>query len=280
MEQKKFEDLELRDDFMFGKVMRNKRLCKKMLETLLDIQIEDIHYPDTQKVIDITYQGKSVRLDVYVADDRNVIYNAEMQRKSDSDVILQLPKRSRYYQGMLDLNLIEKGASYTELNKSYVIFICTFDPFGKGRYCYTFQNMCLEDQNIPLVDEATKIFFNTKGNINEAPEALRNFLQYVETKQTEDTFTRELDCEVERSRRNIGWRREYMKELLIYHDMKEEGRKEGIIALIESFQEIGLEKNTAVSQVMRKFALTKDQAETYVQTYWKSNSSRQSDKNA
>lgn len=68
-----------------------------------------------------------------------------------------------------------------------------------------------------------------------------------------------------------------MKELLIYHDMKEEGRKEGIIALIESFQEIGLEKNTAVSQVMRKFALTKDQAETYVQTYWKSNSSRQSD---
>ena len=27
--QKKFEDLELRDDFMFGKVMRNKAICSR-----------------------------------------------------------------------------------------------------------------------------------------------------------------------------------------------------------------------------------------------------------
>lgn len=30
-----------------------------------------------------------------------------------------LPKRSRYYQGMIDLSLIEKGEPYKNLNRSY-----------------------------------------------------------------------------------------------------------------------------------------------------------------
>ena len=79
--QKKFEELKLRDDFMFGKVMRNKAICKKTLEVLLGIQIEDIDYPETQKAINITYQGKSVRLDVYVEDDEHSVYNAKCSRR-------------------------------------------------------------------------------------------------------------------------------------------------------------------------------------------------------
>lgn len=82
MRQKKFEELEIRDDFIFGKVMHNKELCKQTLETLLGITIEDISYPENQKIIDITYRGKSVRLDVYVEDENQTVYNAEMQRES------------------------------------------------------------------------------------------------------------------------------------------------------------------------------------------------------
>ena len=202
MYQKKFEELELRDDFIFGKVMRNK-------------------------AINITYQGKSVRLDVYVEDDKHSIYNAEMQQKGDEENIRQLPKRSRYYQGMIDLNLIEKGLPYTALNTSYVIFICTFDPFGKGNYQYTFRTLCQEDTTFALEDGTTRIFFNTKGNLEEAPEELRELLQYIETNQPEGTFTKQLDHEVERAKQNEKWRREYMKELLHDFDMKEEGRREG-----------------------------------------------------
>ena len=43
-----------------------------------------------------------------------------------------LPKRMRYYQGMIDLNILEKGENYKNLKKSFVIFICTFDLFGLG----------------------------------------------------------------------------------------------------------------------------------------------------
>ena len=33
---------------------------------------------------------------------------------------------------MIDLNILEKGEDYRNLKKSYVIFICTFDQYGKG----------------------------------------------------------------------------------------------------------------------------------------------------
>jgi predicted transposase/invertase (TIGR01784 family) len=45
-----------------------------------------------------------------------------------------LPKRLRYYQGSIDLDLINKGEDYRKLAKSYIIFICTFDLFNKGRH--------------------------------------------------------------------------------------------------------------------------------------------------
>ena len=62
------------------------------------------------------------------------VFNLEMQ----TTTYKELPKRSRYYQGIIDLNMIEKGESYDILKESYVIFICTFDFFEKGRSVYEF----------------------------------------------------------------------------------------------------------------------------------------------
>jgi len=227
MNHKKFEELELKDDFMFGKVMSQKNLCKQTLEILLGITIDDIQYSDTQKSIDITYESKSVQLDFYVQDNTGTVYDAEMQQQSNKKTEIMLPKRSRYYQGMIDLNLIEKGVPYSALNQSFIIFICTFDPFGQGLYQYTFQNMCLENTNIFLGDGTTKIFFNTKGNLKDAPESLRKLLHYIETKEAEDDFTKTIDLEVEHIKSNETWRREYMKEILHDLDMKELGKEEG-----------------------------------------------------
>ena len=50
-----------------------------------------------------------------------------------------LPKRSRYYQGTIDLNMMSAGATYDKLKQSYIIFINTFDLFGKGFPKYTFE---------------------------------------------------------------------------------------------------------------------------------------------
>lgn len=124
-EEQLWENLRISNDFMFAKVMRNPELCKGLLERLLDIQIDHIEYPEEQKVIDISKDSKSVRLDVYLKDEKGTVYNVEIQTTSNRN----LPKRTRYYAGMIDLNAIEKGADYSELPQSFVIFICTFDAF-------------------------------------------------------------------------------------------------------------------------------------------------------
>ena len=62
---------------------------------------------------------------------------------------------------------LEKGEDYASLKKKFVIFICTYDPFGTGRRVYTFENRCIEDTSIALGDEATTIILNAKGTVGE-----------------------------------------------------------------------------------------------------------------
>lgn len=96
-------------------------------------------------------------MDVYVNDDKRTVYNVEMQR----DRKHELPKRSRYYQGSIDLDLISAGQPYTDLRKIFVIFIGTFDYIQDGRHFYSFENICRENTSIVLEDETAKTFLNT-----------------------------------------------------------------------------------------------------------------------
>lgn len=173
---KTIDELNLDDDFLFAKVMSDKEVCKKVIEKILGIQIKYIEMPTEQKVIDILLDSKAVRLDIYVNDDKGTIYNVEMQKGKRKN----LAKRSRYYQGSIDLDWISKGEDYNQLKKSFVIFICTFDPFDKGRHIYTFENRCIEDPEIVLGDETTKVFLNTKGTLEDADKEMLEFLYYIE----------------------------------------------------------------------------------------------------
>ncbi len=119
----------------------NKKLCQKLLEVILNVKISKIEYVKEQVSLTGKPDSKSVRLDVYVSDDAGTVYDVEMQTGNTRN----LPKRSRYYQSIIDINLLMKGSGYQSLRKSYVIFICTFDPFGAGRHIFRFENRCLED---------------------------------------------------------------------------------------------------------------------------------------
>ena len=61
---------------------------------------------------------------------------------------------------MIDLNLIEKGADYSELKETFIIFVCLHDPFKHNECVYTFENRCKEVQGLQLGDEssATVVF--------------------------------------------------------------------------------------------------------------------------
>ena len=67
---------------------------------------------------------------------------------------------------MIDMELLEKGEKYENLNASYIIFICTFDPFGRNLPMYTFTHCCEEENTIKLKDGETRLFLNSKGSEN------------------------------------------------------------------------------------------------------------------
>ena len=63
---KTFDELTIRDNFLFQHVMRNERLCKHLIEKFLNIQIRSLQYQSFEKTIDLRLEGKSIRLDVFV----------------------------------------------------------------------------------------------------------------------------------------------------------------------------------------------------------------------
>ena len=221
---KAYEELELKDDFMFSVIMRDPKYVKPFLETILRIKIAKIEYPEVQKNIDIAAGAKGIRLDVYVEDEKHTVFNLEMQTTTARN----LPKRMRYYQGMIDLNILEKGDDYNHLKKSYVIFICTFDPFGLGRHIYTFENRCSEDIALTLNDGTVKIILNTKGTLDDVSPEMKRLLDYVDGKGVSDTFTRDLEEAVQSARQNEKWRLDYMTLQQEYRERFQEGKVEGI----------------------------------------------------
>jgi len=113
------------------------------------------------------------------------------------------------------------------LKETYIIFICTYDPFQKGRYVYHFHMACDEDEEIQLQDKMNWIFYNTTADLSEAPKGIREFLNYVQTETVEDDFTSQLDKEVKQARLNEEWRSEYLKTYVNDMDMRREGYVEG-----------------------------------------------------
>lgn len=217
--------LKFTNNFMFCKIMENNLdLCKQMLEIILGIKIKKVVLADREKTIDITPDGKSVRLDVYVEDGEGGVYDLEMQVAPNKN----LPKRTRYYQGIIDLNLIGKGINYRELKKSFVIFICLFDPFEANLPIYTFTNRCKEKLELELCDETAKVFINPDGEKEELTEDMKAFLEYLKDGTASgNEFTEKLEKEVQKARESEEWKVEYMTLAAALDDAKYEGRTEG-----------------------------------------------------
>ena len=235
---KPIEELTFTDDFMFGYVLRDPEICKTLLETLLGIQIEYVEYPELQKSISTFYESKGVRLDVYVKNS-NRVFDIEIQ----NDFQIALPRRTRYYQSMIDMDDLLKGADYSELKESFIIFVCQFDPFKADLPCYTFKNLCLEDNNINLKDGTTKIIFNSTAYEKENNLEISAFLKYIKTKVPTNNFTDRLHRLVEEHKINNKFRNEYFAMNLHDRDITRKAFAEGEALGVEKGISQGAEQN-------------------------------------
>ena len=225
MRIKSFEELTIQDNFIFQKVMLKKHICKAVLERLLDISIQDIVYIHEEKSLDIRLETKSIRLDVYVNDDKGTVFNIEMQTSKDME---ELVKRTRFYQSILDMYHLQKGQKYMTLNDSYIIFICTFPVFSGDRHKYTFKNICMEEHDILLNDGAVKLFLSTKGTQNDISKPLQAFLDYIDGQEATDELLKDIDQEVYKVKHCEAWKEEYKMLSMDHYTYWKEGVAEGI----------------------------------------------------
>ena len=248
----KFANLTIQSDFIFKKVMSRKRICKHLLEELLQIEIADINYLEAEKTLEPEYTSRGIRLDIIVADDKNTHYNLEMQVKNkknpDTDTYV-LPKRSRYYQALLDIDLLQKGQPYDLLPPTFIIFICVFDFFEQGNYVYTFKKCCLENRELELPDEATTMLLNTKGTHGDISKDIKSFYDYVNNHIVTTDFTKQIDDEISYLKLDTKVRREFMLMEARLLDERREG--------IAEDKEIGLAEGEAIGLAKEKLATAK-----------------------
>ena len=227
--KKTLQELDLSNSFLFAAALEDPEICQLVLEIILGRKVPKVKVHAEHSIL-ISSEFRSVRLDIYASDELQVNYNVEAQNENEGN----LAKRSRYHQAEMDVSSLKPGDDFNDLKPGYVIFICTFDPFGEGLYRYTFEERCLE-RNIKLGDETRKIFLNTKGkNEKEVPKELIHFLKYVEN-STDDYVSGIKDDSIERLHEKVtalkrwrGLEAKYMtfEELLKRRESK--GKAEGI----------------------------------------------------
>ena len=256
---KRLEDLTFTDDFMFSQVMKNKEICKEVVETILGIKVGRIEFLTSQYEIEIDPESKTIAMDVYLRDEKKII-NVELQNGHR----LELPKRSRYYQAAADIDNTSPGELYSEMKDNYVIFICTFDPFLQGKAFYKFENICLnEDKPLRLNDGTYKIFLNTAADdLTLLDPELKLFYDYIRRGTADSTLTEKINSSITELKEDRETRRKYMTYTTRIAEAKsearEEGRKEGIAIGEKVGEERGrneAKRETAKSMILRNISI-------------------------
>lgn len=185
----------------------NPAVCKELLEILLEFEIEEIQMSQEEE-IGIDFGSKGIRMDVYVKDgDGQKIYNIELQTTNTGE----LPERARYYQGVIDVDLLKSGQKYKDLKTSFIIFICIDDIFKQGLAKYTFEHLCLEDKKTKLGDRAQKLFFISNNCDKLLDEKQKAFLRLLTSNSSSNDFTEKITRLVADAKRNTQWRKQYME---------------------------------------------------------------------
>ncbi|MBQ8597699.1 MAG: Rpn family recombination-promoting nuclease/putative transposase, partial [Lachnospiraceae bacterium] len=204
---RKLEDLNLIDNFLFHQVLTSEdgeEFARILLSTILDKPIRKVKITPQKNISGVDTNKHGICLDVYIEDvsetDLTNLSDPEKQNLSDAEIIPDvydiepnntyekntLPKRTRYYHGLIDTQLLSAGVNYSKLPNMFIIMILPYDPFGKNRMVYTIRNSCIEDTSVPYNDGATKIFLYTKGTEGNPSQALQNMLKYIQESTKEN----------------------------------------------------------------------------------------------
>lgn len=221
----------------------------------------------------LNHTGKrAIRLDAWAQSEDERQFNMEMQNENSD----HLPKRSRFYQGMLDTPVLKSGkrTKYRNLPSTVIIFITQDDIFKKNLAKYTFTEQCEEVPGLHLEDGTKKIFLNM-SSLNGSQE-LVSLLQYMKETRIDnpdilvkDSRILELDHIVTKVKQSEEWEAVQMNILEVGIERgRTEGLEEGICALIQTCQELGHSREETEQKVKEKFPAFIDKVQDYMERYW------------
>ena len=266
MSKKKFEELDLMDNFLvlalasdleggpaYGRLLAEGLLHEKVAH--VRVHAEKI-IPGSDEI------GRGIRMDVemqsfsHKPEENELpdkVYDFEPHHKNADNLF----KRSRFNQAKIDAQNLYSGEKYFDnLPDLCVINILDYDPFGKGKAKYHFRNMCAEDVTIPYPDGLDYYYFNTSSP-NDEDDELNALLKYIQNSTEENAtteLTKQLHEYVTKVKTSPEERYRYMTwgEYIDFEtmDAKAEAHKEGLAeGRIESKREDIIEALTELDTV-------------------------------
>ena len=233
------ERVKFTDDFFFNRVMQDKDLCRELAETLLGVKVESVELHETQRFLRREKGTHGIFLDVVIEDSKRVIvFEAQMTSKGD------IERRTRFYQGLLDTATLPKGETYASLKDTYIVFICTFDPFGLGLPVYVVDQVFHGVPDKKYDDGTNAIFYNCPAWEKCQGEKPRALMKYVDTQTAESDLTHKIDEQIKGERERQRLRSEYMT----YQMRLDERYAEGISVGRDEGIPIGYNKGIAVGE--------------------------------
>lgn len=318
--RRKLMQLNLMDNFLFQEMLSqndsvSEEFCRILLKTILGRDIRRLKIIPQKNILGIDTDKHGIRMDAYIeeypeeenisdsalcADIQPDIFDIEPNRTYEKKL---LPKRMRYYHGLLDTQLLASGQSYERLPRVVIIVILPYDPFDANRMVYTVENRCIEDSSIPYDDGITKIYLYTKGTEGNPSHELQDMLKYIEDSTSDNVTNDDLSTinnlvnEVKRRKEvNISYMKSWEYEKMIEEratrnglakgmaqgmeqgmakGMAEghakglaEGRAEGLLPFVQMCKEFLVPYEDTLDRIQKNFHLTDEEARSYMEKYW------------
>lgn len=291
------EELNLMDNFLFQTIVTQgedgEEFCRILLSTFLGKSIRNVRVVAQQSILGFDTDRHGIRMDAYVenipdeeelpgcdmADAKIIpdIYDIEPNNDYEKDT---LPKRMRYYHGLIDTKHLNAGVDYEQLPRVSIIVILPYDPFGQKRMVYTIKNQCVEDPSVSYEDGARKIFLYTKGTEGNPSQSLRDMLKYMEDTRLENVTNEDIHrihefVEKAKHRKEVGinymkmWEERRLIQREALAEGRAEGRAESIGVVIETCQDLHETKEDTTVRLEKSFKISKEEALEYIKKYWK-----------
>ena len=259
----------LLDDKVFKLFMEDKEVAKEVIEILINKEIEDLEYIDTEKEILGLGLERTIRYDVLCKDNKDKYYDVELQIVLQKDLL----ERFRVYQSVLDKYTLRKGEKeYGKLRETYIIFICDFDFFGDGLEEYNIVNYCMENKKIcndksnkkiinlkaknienKSIEELINLFKNKKYNENN--EKIIKLVERFKIVTNSEVFVRRYDVMMTKER------------LLIEQGVQQgikQGVQQGIKYEIKALKKFGIKEEDIIKTIKEDYNLTDEEVKEYL----------------